>query len=62
MRAVFSVYGYGVGHATRTEAIINEFGKENSKVIASGDAFKYFYKNFCWKIEKTQKGKTEICK
>ncbi len=44
MRTIFSVYGYGLGHATRVDAIAKEFGKENVKIIASGDAYKYFEK------------------
>lgn len=37
------MYGYGLGHATRCEAIINELKTEN-KIIASENAYDYFNK------------------
>ncbi len=43
MRSVFSVFGYGLGHATRVESIINSLGGD-FRVVASDDAFNYFSK------------------
>lgn len=42
-KALFSVYGYGLGHATRCDAIIKEL-KTDNKIIASDDAYNYFEK------------------
>ncbi len=38
---LFSVYGYGLGHATRVEAILNKLSSDYL-ITASGDAYDYF--------------------
>jgi len=40
-KSLFSVYGYGLGHATRCDAIIKAL-KGESRVIASENAYDYF--------------------
>ncbi len=43
MKGLFSIFGYGLGHATRMEAIIREFSGDK-QILASGDAYNYFLK------------------
>jgi len=43
MKTIFSVYGYGLGHATRSEAIIKSLSSD-VRVIASENAYTYFNK------------------
>ena len=42
-KALFSVYGYGLGHATRCHAIIKAL-KNDARVVASDNAYDYFLK------------------
>ncbi len=41
MKPLFSVYGYGLGHATRVEAILSRLTTDYL-ITASGDAYDYF--------------------
>ncbi|MCD6404142.1 MAG: hypothetical protein J7L59_03090 [Nanoarchaeota archaeon] len=41
-RVLFSVLGVGLGHATRVHAILNELRGVKYKILASGEAYKYF--------------------
>ncbi|MFA5406027.1 MAG: glycosyltransferase family protein [Candidatus Nanoarchaeia archaeon] len=41
IKTLFSVYGYGLGHATRCEAIMKEL-KGATRVVASENAYDYF--------------------
>jgi uncharacterized protein (TIGR00661 family) len=43
MRTLFSVFGYGLGHATRCEAIMKSL-KTKIKILASENAYDYFLK------------------
>ena len=43
MRTLFSVFGYGLGHATRSEAIIKAL-RNTVKILASENAYDYFLK------------------
>lgn len=47
MRILYGVNGEGLGHATRSEVVINNLLKEHDvRVMASGAAFKYFEGRF----------------
>jgi len=41
-RVLFSVLGVGLGHATRVHAILSELRGVKYKILASGEAYKYF--------------------